>query len=70
MIESDLISLIDLKDSILTIDIYSNPYLVKFFRFFYLTKQYKQKRYIVEFLFKFCYFSQILFICLINVSDN
>ena len=70
MIESDLISLIDLKDSILTIDIYSNPYLVKFFRFFYLIKQYKQKRYIVEFLFKFCYFSQILFICLINVSDN
>ena len=70
MIESDLISLIDLKDSILTIDTYSNPYLIRFFRFFYLIKQYKQKRYIVELLFKICYYTQILFICLINVSDN
>ena len=70
MIESDLISLIDLKDSILTIDTYSNPYLIRFFRFFYLIKQYKQKRYIVELLFKICYYTQILFICLINVSDD
>ena len=70
MIESDLISLIELKDSILTIDTYSNPYLIRFFRFFYLIKQYKQKRYIVELLFKICYYTQILFICLINVSDD
>ena len=70
MIESDLISLIDLKDSILTIDTYSNPYLIRFFRFFYLIKQYKQKRYLVELLFKICYYTQILFICLINVSDD
>ena len=42
MIESDLISLVDLKDSIQTIDIYSNPYLVRFFGFFYLIKDLSQ----------------------------
>ena len=70
MIESDLISLVDLKDSIQTIDIYSNPYLVRFFGFFYLIKEYKQKRFVTELILKLCLYLQIFFICLINASED
>ena len=70
MIDSDLISIIDLKESILVIDVYSNPILSTLFEFFYIINQYELKYFVIEFIFKILYFLQFFFISNIWIPDE
>ena len=50
MIDSDLISILDLKESILEIDVYSNSILSTLFEFFYIINQHELKYFGIEFM--------------------
>ena len=67
MIDSKLISLIDLKESTQLLDIYSNKILINFYEFFYIINQHESQFITSELFFKIFYFLQFFFISIIGV---
>ena len=67
MIDSKLISLIDLKESTQLLDIYSNKILINFYEFFYIINQHESQFITSELIFKIFYFLQFFFISIIGV---
>ena len=65
MIDSKLISIIDLKESNQILDIYSNKLFTLLFSFFYTINQYEFKYFSIEFISKIIYFLQFIFISII-----
>ena len=65
MIDSKLISIIDLKESNQILDIYSNKLFKLLFSFFYTINQYEFKYFSIEFISKIIYFLQFIFISII-----
>ena len=62
MVDSNLVSLIDLKDTLQLLDIYSNKIIYIIYEFFYIINQYQPNNILFEILFKIVYFSQFFFI--------
>ncbi len=62
MIDSNLISLIDLKESSDILDVYSNKIMYNLYEFFYVINQHQPNYIILEFVCKIVYFIQYFFI--------
>ena len=70
MIDSKLISIIELKESVQILDVYSNKLYRELFNFFYIINQYESKYFFVEFFFKIFYFLQFFFIAIIWIPSK
>ena len=62
MIDSNLISLINLKESSDLLDVYSNKFIYNLYEFFYIINQHQPNYIILEFVCKIVYFTQYFFI--------
>ena len=67
MIDSKLISIIELKGTIQYLDVYSNKILSQLFTFFYIINKNEFQYFIIEFIFKISYFLQFFFIGIIHI---
>ena len=70
MIDSKLISIIELKESVQILDVYSNKLYREVFSFFYIINQYESKYFFIEFFFKIFYFLQFFFIAIIWIPPK
>ena len=66
MIDPKLFSVIDLKESLQYLDIYSNKFSTILYRFFYIINLFELQNFYVEFFFKIVYFLQFFFIGIIG----
>ena len=66
MIDPKLFSIIDLKESLQYLDIYSNKFSTILYRFFYIINLFELQNFYVEFFFKIVYFLQFFFIGIIG----
>ena len=62
MIDSNVISLINIKDSFQVLEIYSNKVFYNLYAFFYIINQHQINNIIIEFIFKILFFLQFIFI--------
>ena len=70
MIEEKIIDWLDLGDSVIKIDIYQNKKLLKFFKFYHLLVAHGIGSEIIDIIFIFIFFLQIVSLSSVNIDPN